>query len=107
MTITTRHISKKWPEWVDWNVEGMSRVPAMCGARVSPKYTGIPGVTKQERVVYKDGKPVWGWCSACVLKMMPYLFPPRVMPEQILILHGYARDEIIDQYNKIVNNSVP
>lgn len=111
MTITTRHISKKWPEWVDWNVEGMSRVPTMCGARVAPKYTGIPGVTKQRRVVYKGGNPVWGWCSKCVLEMMPYLFPSimsiKHTPEQIIQLHGLARAEIIDQYNKIANNSVP
>lgn len=99
--ISSRHIRHDWPEWVDW--DNQKSVKTMCGARSRPGLCGVPGVSKQESVVIKNNKQVWGWCQPCVSKTFPYYLPPAltayVTRPEIIWLHEQARRELAPQYH--------
>jgi hypothetical protein len=100
MTVTTRHIRHDWTGWVDWQSNVQRTVKTVCGVRSQPHLCGIPGVTKQERVVRKtNGTTVWGWCDRCVQLVWPFLNPPAlnsdIAPQAILDLHSAAQREIV------------
>jgi hypothetical protein len=98
--ISTRHIRKDWPEWLDWYTQ--KTVSTMCGTRTKPEYAGIPGITTQPSVVLRSGKKTWGWCTPCVREFYLYLLPPimddtNTAPE-IINLHKMALAAIREQY---------
>ncbi len=102
--ISTRHIRKDWPEWVDW--QNQKTVSTMCGVRSQPHLSGIPGITKQPRIVERAGKRTWGWCRHCVKTTWPYYRPPALTADitsrAILNLHILAQQELVSQYRSIL-----
>lgn len=98
-SITTRHIRHDWPEWIDWHTQ--KSIKTMCGVKSQPHLCGIPGITKQDPVIQKGGKTVWGWCMRCVTATWPYLLPPAltvdVAPQAILDLHTNMQRAIAPQ----------
>lgn len=99
--IAGRHIRRDWPEWVEWQRQGVVRT--MCGKRSRPGLCGIPGVTQQDRIVTnKAGLRMWGWCSSCVMETYPYYLPPAltsdIAPDAIFGLHVSAMAELVDQH---------
>lgn len=55
---------------------------------------GIPGITEQSLIVYRNGVPVWGWCLECAHEFSLRLFPPNRdvdnTPTEIFMLHERA-----------------
>lgn len=102
--ISTRHIRKDWPEWVDW--QNQKTVSTMCGVRSQPRLCGIPGITFQPIIVERAGGKAWGWCRHCVKKTWPYYLPPAleagITSTVILDLHRSAQEQLVVQYKDIL-----
>lgn len=106
--ISTRHIRKDWPEWVDW--PNQKTVSTMCGVRSRPGLCGIPGITNQPQIVERSGVKAWGWCGRCVNSTWPYLMPPVLSKDitstVILDLHRSAQEQLVRQYKSILGDKL-
>ena len=102
--ISTRHIRKDWPEWVDW--QNQKTVSTMCGVRSQPHLCGIPGITEQDPIVERSGVKAWGWCGRCVKATWNYYKPPALLPHltdpAIIALHRKAQEALVMQYERIL-----
>jgi len=56
------HIRRDWQKWLI-PTDSNKRITAVCGAKTSEKYAGIPGVSEQPAFYSSDGKT--GWCVHC------------------------------------------
>lgn len=105
--VTTRHIRTGWAEWIDWPEDVVKSATTMCGRRTRSGLTGIPGITKQDRIVeQKNGKRVWGWCPMCVRSvwraLLPDILDVSYTSPCIIKLQAAMREEIEEEYRTIV-----
>lgn len=56
------HIRRDWQKWLV-PTDSNKRITAVCGAKTSEKFAGIPGVTEQPVFYSSDGNA--GWCVHC------------------------------------------
>jgi hypothetical protein len=56
------HIRRDWQKWLV-PTDSNKRITAVCGAKTSEKYAGIPGVSNQRVFYGSDGNA--GWCIHC------------------------------------------
>ena len=57
------HIRKDFQKWLLPTLDEGCRVTAMCGAKTTGKYAGVPGVSEQRPFVNESRE--FGWCIHC------------------------------------------